>query len=115
MPRKATTPKALSKPRSTCPFSGQPLQAVELSTGDWQVRGQGWVSAQLFQTEEQALYFFSHNEGKAPGYKTTQQRVQVKHDELAPDVKEDSVTEGINQAVATGKRMADEFTKEDTA
>ena len=65
MPRQAKkSPEKPSVP--TCPFSGNPLDFVQLSNGDWQVRGTGWVSAKLFPFREHAVWFFSHRDGKPP-------------------------------------------------
>ena len=113
MPRKATPkgPVPFKEPRKTCPFSGQDLQVVELSTGAWQVRGKGWVSTRLFQTEEQAYYAFSFNEGLPPDYKTSSQRIEVTHENLVPEAKEDDVSEQVAQAVKTGEKMVEAITK----
>lgn len=114
MPRKQSKPSGpapLTSPRTTCPFGGQELKAVELSTGDWQVRGRGWVSTKLFQTEEQALYYFSFNEGLPPAYKTSSQRIEVTHEQLVPEAKDDDVSEQVAQAVKTGEKMVEALTK----
>ena len=114
MPRKQSKPSgpvSLTAPRPTCPFSGQELKAVELSTGDWQVRGRGWVSTKLFQTEEQARYYFSFNEGLPPAYKTSSQRIQVTHENLVPEAKDDDVSEQVAQSVKIGEKMVEALTK----
>ena len=48
-------------PRPLCPFSGDPLQYVEVTTTAaghpvkrWQVRGSGWVSTKLFHSKAEA-------------------------------------------------------------
>jgi len=110
MPRKPSK-RPFAKPRKICPFSGKKLEVVELSTGDWQVRGQGWVSTRLFQTEEQAYYYFSHNEGLPPDYKTRQQRIEVKHKAEFSEAKEDSISADIDSALSTGEKMAEALTK----
>ncbi len=107
MPRKKIA-SPFKSPRKTCPFSGQELKVVNLSTGDWQVRGKGWVSTALFQTEEQARYAFSFNEGLPPEYKTSQQRIRVTHENLFPEAVADSVTPEVNKALAAGETFAEE-------
>ena len=114
MPRKQSKPAGpvpLGAPRPTCPFGGNALAVVELSTGDWQVRGRGWVSTKLFPTEEQARYYFSFNEGLPPAYKTTLQRIEVTHENLVPEAKDDDVSEQVAQAVKTGEKMVGALTK----
>lgn len=95
--------KPLKKPRTTCFRSGKDLEIVQLSTGDWQVRGQGWVSTRLFQLKAQAEYWVSFSGGLPPDFPDPVKRVQVMG-ERAPT--EDDVTPEVNAALRAGEELA---------
>jgi hypothetical protein len=96
-------PKALAKPRKVCPFSGDALQFVQVSCGDWQVRGCGWVST-LFQTREQAEYHFSHSLGTPPKFPNPVGRYKIR-ERLTP-VRE--VSDDIDASLAAGRQWAED-------
>lgn len=110
-------PQPLVSPRATCPFSGRQLEVVPVTTTvaghpvtRYQVRGYGWVGTGLYQTPEQALWFFSHNEGLTPLYPNPFTAVKVRELE-APEPNEaaDRVADAERAAEAIGDEMAGEF------
>ena len=111
MPRPAK--KSPSKQAvTTCPFSGNPLEIVQLSNGDWQVRGTGWVSAKLFPFREHAVWFFSHRDGKPPaGMKNPYRRVEVVGVREPPDPAQAEVTGAVKDAESIGEALVDEVVK----
>ena len=111
MPRQAKkSPEKPSVP--TCPFSGNPLDFVQLSNGDWQVRGTGWVSAKLFPFREHAVWFFSHRDGKPPaGMKNPYRAVEVVGVREPPDPAQAEVAAAVKDAESIGEAMVDEVAK----
>lgn len=85
-------PAGLAVPRAECPFSGNPLLYVpvtSLAAGHpvtkWQARGSGWVSTKLFDSREEAEWFFSHDRGIKPAFKSPYGRVEVIGEREPPD------------------------------
>ena len=79
-------PRPLSKPRKTCPFSGDDLKVIETSAG-FQVQGNGWISTKFFVDKDRAEWYFSHSGGLPPKYKKPWPDVKV-IGEVVPKVPE---------------------------
>jgi len=93
-PKKATKVGLLGLPgpRKQCPFSGDELRIVSVATSaaghpvkKFQVRGTGWVSTKLFDSREEAEWFFSHDHGVEPKMKNPYRRVEVVGEVEPPD------------------------------
>ena len=105
---KAKVFAGLEAPRALCPFSGEPLQFVRLSNGDWQVRGNGWVSTRLFPFKSQAEYFFSHELGVPPAFPNP---LEVGDERKPPDPAQAEVEASLRAADKFGERAAEILTK----
>ena len=110
-PPRAKKSKGLSKPRTTCPFTGGALAFVETSSG-WQARGPGWVSTKFYQTEEQAAWAFSHNNGEEPQYQPTWRRIQVIGEREEPVTSPEDVVASQEKVI---ENVADSFEKDAAA
>ena len=105
-------------PRPLCPFSGGPLQYVEVTTTAagypdkrWQVRGSGWVSTKLFHSKAEAEWFFSHDHGVPPAFPSPHARIEVVGERLPPDPAQAEAERAIRDAESVGYGMV-EATKE---
>jgi len=102
-PPRAKKSKGLSKPRTTCPFTGGALAFVETSSG-WQARGPGWVST--------TAWAFSHNNGEEPQYQPTWRRIQVIGEREEPVTSPEDVVASQEKVI---ENVADFFEKDAAA
>lgn len=104
----------LTGPRADCPFSGDPLQYVEVTTTAaghpekrWQVRGSGWVSTKLFNSRAEAEWFFSHDRGVQPIFKSPYAKIEVVGERRPPDPAQGEVERAVADAKGIGDEMVE--------
>ena len=100
-------PESLSEPRVLDPISGKPLEIVELSNGNFQVRGDGWVGTRLFQFRNQAVWWVSHNLGVAPSFPSPYPKIEIA-ERVAPDALSKAAVDSDNSATETLAGIATE-------
>lgn len=100
-------PVRRAKPRERCPFSGEAIEIVPLATGDFQVRGKGWVSTSLFPTYDIAEWWVSHNEGAVPKFENPFKSAEVTEREPNANDETQASIDGMHEtAQEAGELMA---------
>lgn len=100
-------PESLAEPRVLDPISGKPLEIVELSSGYFQVRGDGWVSTKLFQFKKMAEWWVSHNLGVVPSFPSPYPKIEIT-ERVAPDALSKAAVDSDNSATETLAGIATE-------
>lgn len=78
--------KEAAKPTwETCPFTGLPINVVQLSNGKYQVRGLNWICTHYFDTEYGAKYWAGHRDGVEPTGLARPMRVEVVGERAMPE------------------------------
>ena len=87
----------LAEPRVLDQISGKPLEIVELSSGSFQVRGDGWVSTRLFPFRKMAEWWVSHNHGVPPSFPSPYPKIEVT-ERVKPDTLTKAAVDSDNSA-----------------